>query len=104
MYLEDGVEMAIFGDTGKKALQIHCSGPLGHRALSGDIKVVLRRWSWKGHLLVALGKTSACSLFSFLGDRALLDNRVVLLIHFGDTGEEILHIHCSGLLQERALS
>ena len=57
-YLQDGVERLFITDTGEGfALHIHCSGLTGDSAHGVHIIVLLGRWSWEGHLLVAHGKT-----------------------------------------------
>ena len=75
-----------------------------------DMRVLFRRWSWNDHSSVALGKKLCTSIIQIYWGIELFEvinsftQKVVLKRPFVvDTGEETIHIHCSGLLGNKAL-
>ena len=68
-------------DTGEDSvLYVHCYTLPGDRAHWANMIVWLRRWSWKGHLLVTLGKRLCIFIIQvFQETRALWGNMIVFL-------------------------
>ena len=87
-------------------LHIHCAGLLRNSAHPNYTIVLLKRWSWKSHLSVTVGKPLHIQS-GLLADRAYWVDVIGLFRRWSCKGHSSLTqgrlYSCSGLLRDRAL-